>query len=135
MKIEPTQVDRISKRASRIFAFIDMVKVWNELNTEKGKQTNDVILYTDFAMVSFDPNQDNKESYLDSIVTAYEEKIVDPMMYGTENSEYVLDGPFVMIPKALIQSYDTDKCTTIHGMVLFVDSVKGMTVGTYSQGK
>lgn len=124
--MESTTVKAIvSKRAKRIATFISYVAVMNK----EPDTSNDILLMTDFAEIRFTPSLEQESSFFTKSIRAIEDGIVDNIK--DEDAEVINDGAYIVIPQAIVKYYGLNTVANVHGMVLFVDSVKGMTMGKY----
>lgn len=113
-----------SVRLKRISAFIAYVEAMNNTTDE----TNDVLLLTDFGLVRYTPSSEHEDSFLSLTAHAIEEAIAGALR--PEGADVIEDGSFIVLPKARMRSFGSNAEFNFNdGLILFIDSIKGISVG------
>lgn len=115
----------VSRRLKRVTTFVTYVAAMNQ----KLDAPNDVLLMTDFAEIRFTPSFDQDSNFFAESVRAIEDGIADDLK--DKDADVLIDGAFIVIPEATVKPYGSNTVIRVPGMVLFVDTVKGMTMGNY----
>lgn len=135
--MEPNQIPtpNPSMRWARIRSFIETVKAFNEhAATEDGPRRNEVVLMTDFAQIRFNPNQEQTDDPFPLLGDVIERSVgaIELQTCDKEQIAYRQDGPYIILPNAHVQYHGSTQNMNVPGLILFVDSVKAMTMGTLS---